>query len=638
MTIKEIAHLAGVSTSTVSKIVNGKDENINAVTRERVLQLVKEYNYSPYSMVKNVNTSKTFLLGVLLRDKSRAYAVLQGILECAQERGYRIVVCESAGDLDLELKNVLQLCKYKVDGVLWEMVSEDSEGYRKYFQDIEAPVCEIALEGQTPVSADGCGMNFEQIGYCGASELIGMKHTAVACVVNKDAAYAGAFLEGYKQALFDGGIGFSEQLYFEQPVDMDRILYQCGASGIVCSDQASAMEIYAYAKSRKVSIPEDFSVVTVSDGLDSPDMDRILSRVRVPYGEFGRYVCGRVIDMAEKREVCEDGFQPDIGLISPVSIDMPRILKDNRILVVGNVNMDIIVNVEELPLLGKTVKAKKCTSLPGGKGANQAVGVARLGSDVSLIGKVGRDYEGSAILNNLSVNQVDISSVILENHCETGKAYIHVRPDGESSIAIYPGANDQLGPADIDRSRHYFENTKFCLVQTELPLPTVYRALETARKYGAKVILKPSAMETVEDRLLAQIDYFIPNRKECNILCPDRSDLEEQAEYFLEKGVGNVIVTLGQKGCYLKNREISRYFAAEEVIAVDTTGAADAFISALAVFLARKHGLEEAVQYANCAASLSVTREGVIPSLVDMATLDMHMRNRHGDGPDTERG
>lgn len=628
MTIKEIAHLAGVSTSTVSKIVNGKDENINAVTRKRVLKLVKEYNYSPYSMVKNINTSKTFLLGVVLRERARSYGALQGIMEYAQDHGYRIVVCESGGDQDQELKNVLQLCKYKVDGVLWEMVSEESAAYQKYFQDIEAAVCEIALHGQAVYQPDGMKIDFEQIGYCAVKELIDRKHSTIACILKKETIYSEAFFEGYKQALFDFGSSYPEQPYYDNPVDMERILYQRKASSIVCADQASALAIYTYAKSRKLSIPEDFSLLTVSDGLGIADMDRLLSRVQVPFEAFGRYVCEKVIGMAEKGEDQMEPFSPDISLISPVSIDLPRIMKENRILVVGNVNMDIIVNVEELPLLGKTVKAAKCKSLPGGKGANQAVGAARLGSDVSLIAKIGRDYEGSAILNSLISNKVDISSVILENGCETGKAYIHVGPDGESSVAIYPGANDHLLPEDLDRSRHYFENVKFCLVQTEIPLNTIFHALQIAKEYDVKVILKPSAMDYVAAELLTHIDYFVPNRKECNILCPHTVNLEEQAEYFLEQGVGTVIVTLGHEGCYLKNREVSRYFAAEGVVAVDTTGAADAFISALAVFLTHKNTLEEAVQYAVCSAGLSVTREGVIPALVDLEVLDMHMKGR----------
>lgn len=628
MTIKEIAHLAGVSTSTVSKIVNGKDENINAATRERVLKLVKEYNYSPYSMVKNVNTSKTFLLGVLLRDQAHSYAVLQGIMEYAQTHGYRIVVCESRDDTDEELKNVLQLCKYKVDAVLWEMVSAKSAEYQKYFQGTNTAVCEMALNGRQPVLPDGSRLEYEKTGYAAAKALLERKHSTIACVVNRGTEYSECFYEGYRQAMFEAGLRYMDPFYVDHQEEFNQILYHYGASGIVCTDQAGALKLYAYARSRKVAVPEDVSLVTVSDDTGLPDLDGILSRIRVPFREFGAYVCEKAIGAAEKKTDLPEEFCPELSLVSPVSIDLPRILKENRILVVGNINMDIMVNVEELPVLGKTVKASKCISLPGGKGANQAVGVARLGADVSLIGKVGRDFEGSTILNSLNVNKVDISSVILENSCETGKAYIHVQPDGASSIAICPGANDRLMPEDLERSRHYFENTKYCLVQTELPLVTVARALEIAREYQAQVILKPSAMERIDQRLLSQIDYFVPNRKECNILCPNSFDLEQQAEYFLNQGVGNVIVTLGRKGCYLKNWETSQYFEAEDVLAVDTTGAADAFISALAVFLTRKCTLTEAVRSAVCAAGLSVTREGVIPSLVDMMTLDMHIKNR----------
>ena len=143
MTIKEIASLAGVSISTVSKIVNNKDENINPETRSRVLKIVKEYNYTPYGMVKNISSAKSFLLGVLLRTASQTNLMLNGILQAAQEQGYNVLLLDSLNSADTELKHITSLCKNNVDGVIWEPVEENSSQHEHYFAEQNISVCYI---------------------------------------------------------------------------------------------------------------------------------------------------------------------------------------------------------------------------------------------------------------------------------------------------------------------------------------------------------------------------------------------------------------------------------------------------------------------------------------------------------------
>ena len=629
MTIKEIAALAGVSTSTVSKIVNEKDETINSETRERVLKIVKEYNYSPYSSVKSVSTSKTFLLGLMINHAQSSFDLLDGIMEHAQENGYRVIVCESRKDTALELKNVLQLCKYNVDGVIWEKVSAESSSYEKYFEEIQVPICEIAQGDETGGKVRKYSINFEKLGAFATQQLIQKMHTSIAFVGKKEDIHLSAYLNGYKQALFENNISYLGSRVFDYSDGcLDEILYHCRATGVICPDSETALQIYTYAQERKVKIPEDLSLITMTGAGVQPGFRPWISGAVIPYHAFGRFICRKLIAATEKQPDTEE-FDDLFEVTSESSLELPQTSRDNRIIVVGNINMDIMVNVNELPQLGRTVMATGSASLPGGKGANQAVGAAKLGAEVSLIGKVGKDYEGSLIISSLNMNHVNIDSVLLENDCETGKAYIHVRGDGESSIAICPGANNKLLPKDIRKSRHYFENTKFCLLQTEIPIETVLYAARVAKECGAGILLKPSTLETIPEELLAEIDYFIPNRKECDILCPQYCELEQQAEYFLDQGAKNVIVTLGDKGCYLKNRQESVYFAAENLVAVDITGAADAFIAALSVYLTKRYPLAEAIQFANCAAGLSVTRQGVIPALVDQTTLEMYVLNKN---------
>lgn len=176
----------------------------------------------------------------------------------------------------------------------------------------------------------------------------------------------------------------------------------------------------------------------------------------------------------------------------------------------------------------------------------------------------------------------------------------------------------------IDENADVFEDAGFCLLQTEIPYETVEYAAKITQEKGVKVILKPAAIKAIRKSLLEKVDIFLPNEQEANQLCPDRKTLEEKARYFLEQGVKTVMITLGRKGCCLKDRTHSLYFPAADFQPVDTTGAADAFASALAVFLSDGYDIIVSVKYATYAAGLSVTRQGVQQTLVDRMMLETY--------------
>ena len=152
MTIKEIAQIAGVSISTVSKIVNNKDENINAETRNRVLKIVKDYNYTPYGTVKNISEAKTFMLGLLLNASAGNSRFFDSILKTAQKNGYSLLLCDCMSDPDQELKNITALCRHKVDGVIWEPLNEKSLEYARYFESEGIEVCFVNSPADPSIS------------------------------------------------------------------------------------------------------------------------------------------------------------------------------------------------------------------------------------------------------------------------------------------------------------------------------------------------------------------------------------------------------------------------------------------------------------------------------------------------------
>ena len=195
-------------------------------------------------------------------------------------------------------------------------------------------------------------------------------------------------------------------------------------------------------------------------------------------------------------------------------------------------------------------------------------------------------------------------------------------------ISILAGANNTLTPEDIQKRKRFFKNTGYCLIQSEIPLDTVAEACRVAHEYGAKTILKPSVCGHIPSEVLAQVDILIPNEDELNELCPDYASIEEKTAFLLECGIEIVIATLGERGCYVRCVNLDKYFPAVPFPSVDNTGASDAFISALASYLLYGYSLEEAVQIATYAAGFCISREGVVPSLIDRRSLETYIKQQ----------
>ena len=197
MNIKEIAKLAGVSASTVSKIVNQKDESISSETRERVLKIVKEYNYTPYASAI-VPTQKTWVLGILLRSSVSFDTTLNGIIKTAQDNGYITIVCNSSSDTEQELKNITAMCSSHVDGILWEAVNEQSLSFSHYIQDNNIPYITTGPFG----GSSSIQLPYEKAAYSITQELIMRHHTKIACLY-AEGRRTQAFLSGYRNCLFN---------------------------------------------------------------------------------------------------------------------------------------------------------------------------------------------------------------------------------------------------------------------------------------------------------------------------------------------------------------------------------------------------------------------------------------------------
>lgn len=286
------------------------------------------------------------------------------------------------------------------------------------------------------------------------------------------------------------------------------------------------------------------------------------------------------------------------------------------ILVVGSLNADLVVRAPRFPQPGETISGDDLNIIPGGKGANQAVAAARLGANVSMLGRVGKDNFSDFLLENLKQNKVD-STLIQRDNSSTGTAIIIVDSNGQNSIVLSSGANSNVSVADVDNIP--FTNYQLLLLQLEIPLPTVLRAAQRAKENNARVVLNPAPAKELPDELIALADFIIPNETELSLLTKQKvSDIasaQSAARNLLGRGAKNVVVTLGSKGALVVNTETSKHVETYQVEVVDTTAAGDAFIGGFATSLLENKSLEDAVRFGCACGALAVTKFGAQPSL-----------------------
>ena len=620
MTIKEIAKIAGVSPSTVSKIMNQKDDDIRPETRERVLKIVKDYNYTPYASIITP-PQITWILGILYSSKEFD-STLEGIIHTAQENGYTTIVCCSYSDSTQELKNIAALCKHHVDGIIWEPACKDSLTFASHFEESGIPFITTGSYG----GESSLLFPYSKFGKALTQELLDLKHTKIACLLDRSSD-ASAFLSGYKECLFENHQILDEELVFYEL--NDSLIYHINShqiSGIISLRYQKSLELYQLIRSLHYRIPEDISLISLKDNSADTLSYPKLSTCTISKSAFGVYLCRKLVDKIKKSEPPKAHFDQTITLDNDSSVNTPYSLTSSKIVVVGSINIDTYLYVEKLPNTGKTVSTSKSSIYPGGKAVNQSIGVSKLGHRVSLIGNVGSDLDSDIIYRTLNEYDIDTYGVKRCNQMNTGKAYIIVENNGDSMISILAGANAHFTPEDIRKKCHLFEDAGYCLIQSEIPLDTVEEACRIAHQYNTKTIFKPSACSALSESILQNIDILVPNQKELAELCPDTTwSIEEQVSYLLNCGIETVIVTLGAQGCYVKNKELEQYFPAADFTAVDNTGASDAFICTFASYLLYGYSLEKAVKIATYAAGFCISRDGVVPALIERNSLESYI-------------
>ncbi|MEM8535642.1 MAG: ribokinase, partial [Chloroflexota bacterium] len=301
------------------------------------------------------------------------------------------------------------------------------------------------------------------------------------------------------------------------------------------------------------------------------------------------------------------------------------------IAVVGSLNMDLVTRTTRRPARGETLIGQSFETFAGGKGLNQAVAAARMGSAVHMIGRTGQDNFGLQLIQTLIDEGIATEHVIRDDTASTGIATIIIDDTGDNSIIIVSGANAHLSTTDIDRASDVITAADVLLLQLEIPLDTVQYAAHIAHQAGTKVLLNPAPAQPLSDKILQSVDVLAPNETETALLT--QLDLSHEdmvtraAEMLLARGVGATVLTLGAHGALLAQGLVEEgtqpeHIPGYRVTVVDTTAAGDAFCGALAVQFAEGYPLDQAVRYANAAGALTTMSRGAAPSIPSRAAIE----------------
>lgn len=300
-------------------------------------------------------------------------------------------------------------------------------------------------------------------------------------------------------------------------------------------------------------------------------------------------------------------------------------LNKNLFLVLGSLNMDMVTRTHRFPSTGETIKGISFKIFPGGKGANQAVALARLGAQVKMLGALGNDVLGSMYLNTLRNEAIDIEDIKILENISTGTASIEVSQAGENRIIIVPGANDLIKDDLIARIQDLSNSVKMLLLQLEIPLAATLKAARVAAAKGIPTMLDPAPAQDLPLELYKVIDIITPNETEAELLTGEdtksKSGIRRAIKTLHEKGVKIVIIKVGAKGAWVSDARSITHVPSYAVDAIDTVAAGDSFNAGLAFALGQGRNLIEAVNFANATGALSTTKEGAqsaMPSLLEV--------------------
>ncbi len=613
MTIKDIAREANVSVTTVSKIINGKDANISDETKKRVNDIIKKYNYKPFYNYTVNQESTTNMVAVVMPFSNQFSKMVLELEKNFFNEDYNSSIFTYIDESELNAKlGVINGRKFS--GIL--LFTNDKVKIKdKIFEKIKIPTVLVRDELIKP-NNDSFYKNLEQGFYNLLKEVKQDKHSKIGYVYQNENAEK--FQLFSKSAVLNG---LDEtKCYFYDKDNINKFI-SSGVTVLIAENETCAMECYRYVYKNNLNIPNDISIVSLSSvGIESfvPKLSYI--------DFYSERSLERFVDLLVKKIEGYKLDNIDYGLSAEVYKDESLCIskefsKNNHIVVVGTINMDIIKRVNVLPEKNDEVFIKHLEQLAGGKGANQAVGIAKLGGTVSLIGKVGDDTDGHELYRELSKQNIRLEGVKVDSGYITGKAYISISPEGESRMEIFSGANANVTVDYVKDNISCFEEAKYCLVQSEIPVETVNYVLKYSKDMGIKAILRPAIIEKLDEVDVKDLFLLVSNKKEISRLIGEESKIEEQFHCLKKLGIKNSIIVDGNECAYFDGKETVN-FKTIDVDVVDETGTLDGFISTLVVFLSKGNSFLDSIEIALNSYAYSRTVMGVQNAMPTIEQLE----------------
>lgn len=621
--IRDIARMAGVSVSTVSKVMNGKDRDISEKTKRRVLEIIEREQYIPYFKYLEKDGLKSRFLGLIVKKDNRELEqIVMSAEQTAREHGYYLVI-SYIDHIDEIEQTMQQMAHKKVAGFIVD--SEKEISYRSSF-----PMTVYLNQTQEFDERENAVFYYSLVdaGKMATEELLASGHQKIACIMLENDK---EILEGYRFAMVQANQRIQSVWIYEgktlHEIEKQGIV-QClseNVTAIICGSQEIACCVSKVLGQMRINVPDEISLISIGDNKILDILSDGISAIKLPGDKIAQEAVLQLIQMIEEDQSKVVLRRYGSQLLQRKSIRKPmKEQQGEKIIVVGSMNVDITIEVPKLPMNGESLIASKQYTFLGGKGGNQAVGVGKLGGQVYMIGCLGNDLEGKQLHAGLVENHVHTEGILFDKQLASGRAYITVESGGESTIVAYPGANQGLHVAHIKQFKYLFQDAKYCLVSMEIPEEVVEYTLAICKRNHTSTILKPSSPHKLKNTMFGNIDYLVPNEKELCSICGIEGSIEENAKKLFDEGVQNVIVTLGSKGCYLFNENGGVHFEGSGFEAVDTTGGADSFISALTVYLSEGKSLVHAIRFAIYASGICVTRYGVQPALPDRKAVDIY--------------
>jgi len=616
LNIRELAKIANVSPTTVSKVLNHKANDISEETKKRVWEVARQYNYAPYQNVINNLDLDGKLIGIFVPAIDALHLqVIRGAEKAAYEKGYEVVVC-NIGDNPVMLENRLNsLRRKKAEGVIISRFATYGDEILSALTNYPTRVLD---------SYGSCTSAVNQV----FRRLVNHGHKRIGLLTSDlKRTDTQKKLDACKNAFLKENLSFDISLVYETDSSPDssvlgmRYLLSNKITAVIAFDDIIASGVYRLLQNEALRIPQDISVLCFGDYDIHPYLYPEPAIITTAYEEIGY---NAVMDLVREIEGSVGGDTAVEAVVSwGIGIGRYHEQKDSfkrKVLVMGYLNMDTVIyiphEIEESRC--PNINASDVQIMAGGKASIQSAAVAKLGGNCYVVGRVGNDLNGGKIQNELSKMNINTGGILYDDTKPTGKATIYVPKEGKTSYDTDYGANLNFSPADIEQYEDLFSDAAYCLVSMQLPQEAFYHAARVCKRKNVKLICNAGPVFELDDYSYLGAHILIATLSGINILVPGKGSTEEKIRKLLKSHTENMIITQEYEGqCILINANQRTRFAMEDFEFVSHTAGVDCFCGALTVALISGKDLEESVAYALTGAALTMSRPGSLPALPD---------------------